>query len=111
MVAVEIAKCYYSAIAIVEAKGPCGHERVSREALWWERPEGGCRCGKESKADDEEEEREASWRTETSTEEVAHGFTVSTLDRAESDLTRAGGVAYEISTAITLNDRTSHNSS
>ena len=38
MVAIEITKCYYSAIAIVEAKCPGRDKRVAREALWWKRP-------------------------------------------------------------------------
>ena len=38
MVAIEITKCYYSAIAIVEAKCPGRDKRVAREAFWWKRP-------------------------------------------------------------------------
>jgi hypothetical protein len=98
VVAIEIAECDYSAITIVEAKGPGGDEGVSGEAFWWERPERGCRCCKESKADNKEEKRKASWRTKASTEENAHGLTGSSSnsDRAELGLVKVAIRAYEI---------------
>ena len=69
VVAVEIAERYYPAIAIAiaEAEGPRGDERVAGEVGRRKRPECGGGRGKEGEGCEEEEDGEASWRTEAST--------------------------------------------
>ena len=72
VITVEIAKCYNSAIAVVEAQRACGNEGVTREAFWRKWPECGCWRGKEGGADEEEEKRKSSWRSKSSVEEYSH---------------------------------------
>jgi hypothetical protein len=55
VVTVEIAKCYNSAIAIIEAKRPGGDKRVAGEAFGREWPEGGGGCHEKGNASKEEE--------------------------------------------------------
>jgi hypothetical protein len=59
VVAIEIAKGYYPAITIAEAKGPHGNEGIAREAWGRERSECGGRRGKEGEDCEEEEDGEA----------------------------------------------------
>lgn len=72
VVTVEIAKCYNSAIAVVEAQGPRANEGATREALWRKRPKCGGGCSKEGNASNEEEKRKTPWRPKSPVEENSH---------------------------------------
>ena len=68
MITIEIAKCYNSAIAVVEAQRACANEGVTRESFWRKWPECSCWCGKEGGANEEEEKGKSSWRSKSSVE-------------------------------------------
>ena len=68
VITIEIAKCYNSAIAVVEAQRACANEGVTREAFWRKWPECSCWCGKEGGANEEEEKGKSSWRSKSSVE-------------------------------------------
>jgi hypothetical protein len=63
VVTIEVAKCYNSAVIIIETKRACGEKSIAGEAFRRKWPESGCWWSEESKGSEKEETGKASLKS------------------------------------------------